>query len=176
MNLQNQNISPITLLLFIHVISLSYFFQSELSDGFKNYVNKSPIIKQLIIFITILSIVAHVYTSLDYVSIIFMSFTLYIILLLLSKTPHMIHIIAFILLALYHFYEMNQRYKETIYLNSNIVTVDEKNKLINYNVKKNMGMLFLVCLVIIGGSLMYESKKEKKFGNEFKLNKFLFRT
>ena len=175
MNLKNQNTSPITLLLFIQIISLSYFFQTELSDGFKNYVNKSPLLKQLIIFLVILSIIAHVYTSLNYTSVILLSFTIYIILLLLSKTPYSVHIGVFILLVLFHFYEMHLKYNEKIVLHNDFITVEEKNKIVNNNLKKNMGLLGLVCVLIISGALFYESKKENKFGSEYKINKFLFR-
>jgi hypothetical protein len=80
------SISPISILLFVQIIFVSHFFQSDMSRKLKEYVESNTFLKQLIIFLTILTIISQLYKSQDIKTIIlFKSIILILILILIIK-------------------------------------------------------------------------------------------
>jgi hypothetical protein len=76
------SISPISILLFVQIIIISHFFQSDMSRKLKEYVETNTFLKQLIIFLTILTIISQLYKSQDIKTIILYSVIIYLLTLL----------------------------------------------------------------------------------------------
>ena len=174
MVLKNQMISPLTIMLFIHIIALSNFFHTEISQGFKDYVEKSIFVKQLIIFLTILTIISQVYSTESLFNVFLITITIYFLLLFITNSDYRFHIAIFIILSIFHVYENIIKVRQKQELEDPMLTVEYKDKLIECNSNKEKYIIGGLIVLIIGGALHYERIKRKQFGENFSLKKFLF--
>ncbi len=174
MNLKEKSISPVTIMLFIHIIAMSNFFHSELSDGFKNYVENSIFVKQLIIFLTILTVISQIYIDETLINIVLMTVTIYFLLLFITNSDYRLHVGVFVLLTVFHLYENYSKQKQKQELSDPRLDAEYKKNLIDNNYKIDRIIYGLLISIIVGGALYYERKKRKQFGEKFSLIKFLF--
>lgn len=174
MNLKEQSISPVSIMLFIHIIALSNFFHTELSNGFKNYIENNIIAKQLIIFLTILTIISQIYSNQTLWTNIFITIIIYFLLLFITHSDYRFHIGIFVLLTIFHLYENKIKEKQHLELSDPNLNQEYKEKIIKNNFNKEMIIYSLIIALIIGGTIYYEKIKIKQFGEKFSLIKFLF--
>ena len=174
MNLKEQSISPVSIMLFIHIIALSNFFHTELSDGFKNYIENNVPAKQLIIFLTILTIISQLYSNQTLGTNLFITIIIYFLLLFLTNSDYRFHIGIFVLLSIFHLYENKIKEKQKLELSDPFLNEEYKEKLIKRNFNKEKLMYGLIIVLIVGGAIHYEKLKRKQFGEKFSLTKFLF--
>ncbi len=174
MNLKEYSLSPLTVMLFIHIIALSNFFHTELSDGFKNYIENSIIAKQIIIFLTILTIISQVYPNESLINIILITVTMYFLLLFITNSDYRLHVGVFILLTIFHLYETYTKQKTKQQLSDPRLEAEYKEKILEKNYKIDRIIYGIMISIIIGGALYYERIKRKQFGEKFSLVKFLF--
>ena len=168
------SISPISILLFVQIIIISHFFQSDMSRKLKEYVESNIFLKQLIIFLTILTIISQLYKSQDIKTIILYSVIIYLLTLLVDKTNYKLHITLFIVFALYHLYEVHISNKEEQVRKDPQLTADYKQKVVEKNDKMRKYAYAGFIILIIAGSLFQESDKRNMYGGNFNLNNFLF--
>jgi membrane-associated HD superfamily phosphohydrolase len=168
------SISPISILLFVQIIIISHFFQSDMSRKLKEYVESNTLLKQLIIFLTILTIISQIYKSQDIKTIILYSVIIYLLTLLVDKTNYKLHIVLFIVLAIYHLYEIHITNKEEQLRKDPQLTSEYKQKVIEKNDKIRKYSYAGFILLILAGSLFQESDKKNMYGGNFNLNDFLF--
>lgn len=174
MNLKEQSISPISIMLFIHIIALSNFFHSELSQGFKNYIENNKLAKQLIIFLTILILISQIYSNETLWTNIFITIIVYFLLLFITNLDYRFHIGIFVLLTLFHLYENKVKEKQKLELSDPNLNQEYKEQIIKNNFNKEILIYGLIIVLIIGGAVHYEKIKRKQFGENFSLIKFLF--
>ena len=174
MNLKEYSISPVSILLFIHIIALSNFFHTELSDGFKLYVENSIVAKQLIIFLTILTVISQVYSNETLINVLIMTVTIYFLLLFVTNSDYRLHIGVFVLLSVFHLYENYVKQKQKQELSDPRLDPEYKKKLLDKNYKVEKIIYGVIISIIVIGSLYYEKKKRQQFGEKFSLKKFLF--
>jgi hypothetical protein len=174
MNLKEYSISPISIMLFIHIIALSNFFQSELSQGFKNYIENSVVTKQLIIFLIILTIISQVYSNESLINVLLLTVTIYFLLLFITNSDYRIHVGIFVLLTVFNLYQNYVKQKQKQELSDPRLDPEYKKKLIDENYKVEKYIYAGIIGIIIFGALYYERKKRKQFGEKFSLSKFLF--
>jgi hypothetical protein len=168
------SISPISILLFVQIIIVSHFFQSDMSRKLKEYVESNTFLKQLIIFLTILTIISQLYKSQDIKTIILYSVIIYLLTLLVDKTNYKLHITLFVVLAIYHLYENHVSNKEEQVRKDPQLTQDYKEKVFQKNDKIRKYAYAGFILLILAGSLFQESDKRNMYGGRFNLNSFLF--
>jgi hypothetical protein len=174
MNLKEQSISPVSIMLFIHIIALSSFFHSELSNGFKKYIENNIVAKQLIIFLTILTIISQIYSNQSLWTNLFITIVIYFLLLFVTHSDYRFHIGIFVLLSIFHLYENKVKEKQKLELSDPNLTKEYKEKIIKNNYDKEKIIYGLIIVLIIGGTIIYEKHKKKQFGEKFSLVKFLF--
>jgi len=174
MNLKEYSISPISIMLLIHIIALSHFFHTELSNGFKNYIENSVVAKQLIIFLTILTVISQAYSNESLMNVLLMTVTIYFLLLFVTKSDYRLHVFIFILLVGFNLYENNIKQKQKQELSDPRLDPEYKKALIDKNYKVEKVMYGGIITIIVLGTLYYERKKRKQFGDKFSLLKFLF--
>ncbi len=174
MNLKEYSLSPLTVMLFIHIIALSNFFHTELSDGFKNYIKNSMVAKQLIIFLTILTIISQVYPNESFINILLISVTMYFLLLFITNSDYRVHVAVFILLVVFNLYETYTKQKTKQQLADPRLDPEYKEKILEKNYKIDRIIYGIMISIIVGGALYYENVKRKQFGEQFSLVKFLF--
>ncbi len=174
MNLKEKSISPVTIMLFIHIIAMSNFFHSELSDGFKNYVENSIFVKQLIIFLTILTVISQIYIDETLINIVLMTVTIYFLLLFITNSDYRLHVGVFVLLTIFHLYETYTKQKTKQQLADPRLEAEYKEKILEKNYKIDRIIYGIMISIIVGGALYYEKLKRKQFGEQFSLIKFLF--
>ena len=163
-----------SIMLFIHIIALSNFFHTELSDGFKNFVESSIIAKQLIIFLTILTVISQVYSKESLINVLIMTVTIYFLLLFITNSDYRLHIGVFILLSVFHLYENYVKQKQKQELSDPRLDPEYKKNLIDKNYKVEKMIYGIMISIIVLGALYYEKKKRAQYGEKFSLIKFLF--
>ncbi len=168
------SISPISILLFVQIIIISHFFQSDMSRKLKEYVESNTFLKQLIIFLTIVTIISQLYKSQDIKTIILYSVIIYLLTLLVDKTNYKLHIALFIFLAIYHIYSIHVNNKEEQVRKDPQLTQDYKDKVYERNDKHRKYAYVAFIVLILAGSLFQESNKRNMYGGNFDLNSFLF--
>ncbi len=168
------SISPISILLFVQIIIISHFFQSDMSRKLKEYVESNKFLKQIIIFLTILTIISQLYKSQDIKTIILYSVIIYLLTLLVDKTNYKLHIALFIVLAIYHLYEVHVTNKEEQVKKDPQLTPDYKQKVFEKNDRMRKYAYVGFIILILAGSLFQESDKRNMYGGKFSLNDFLF--
>jgi small basic protein len=174
MNLKEQSISPVSIMLFIHIIALSNFFHSELSNGFKNYIENNIVAKQLIIFLTILTIISQIYSNQTLWTNLFITIIIYFLLLFVTHSGYKFHVGIFVLLAICHLYQNKVKEKQKLELSDPNLNKEYKENIIKNNFNKEKIIYGLIIVLIIGGTIHYEQNKIKQFGKKFSLVKLLF--
>ena len=174
MNLKEQSISPVSIMLFIHIIALSNFFHTELSDGFKNYIENNVPAKQLIIFLTILTIISQIYSNQTLWTNLFLTIIIYFLLLFITNSDYRFHIVIFVLLSVFHLYENKVKQLQKLELADPNLNQEYKEQIIKKNFNKEKLIYVLIIVLIVGGATHYEKIKRKQFGEKFSLLKFLF--
>jgi hypothetical protein len=174
MNLKEQSISPVSIMLFIHIIALSNFFHSELSEGFKQFVENNIFAKQLIIFLTILTIISQIYSNESLWTNLFITIVIYFLLLFITNSDYRFHVGIFVLLSIFHLYENKVKEKQKLELSDPNLNEKYKEEIIKKNFNKEKLIYGAIIVLIISGAIYYEKIKQKQFGKNFSLKKFLF--
>jgi Ca2+/Na+ antiporter len=145
-----------------------------MSRKLKEYVESNTFLKQLIIFLTILTIISQLYKSQDIKTIILYSVIIYLLTLLVDKTNYKLHITLFIFLAIYHLYSIHVNNKEEQIRKDTQLTQDYKDKVYGKNDKHRKYAYVAFIAIILLGSLFQENDKRNMYGGNFDLNSFLF--
>jgi hypothetical protein len=173
-NIKEYSISPVSILLFVYVISFTNYFNADLSNSIKRFIDNNKFAKQLIIFLTILIIITQIYKDDSLINNVLMSVIIYFLLLFIKKSDYKFHILIFILLSIFHIYETKNKQKQSLQLSDPFLDKDYKDNLIKKNYNREKIIYGFLILLIIGGALQYERKKQNKFGENFSLIKFLY--
>jgi len=168
------SISPISILLFVQIIFVSHFFQSDMSRKLKEYVESNTFLKQLIIFLTILTIISQVYPNESFINTLLISATMYFLLLFITNSDYRVHVAVFILLVVFNLYETYTKQKTKQQLADPRLEPEYKEQILENNYKIDRIIYGIMICIIVGGALYYERIKRKQFGEKFSLVKFLF--
>jgi hypothetical protein len=173
MILKNEAISPVSILLYVYLLIISSMYYKDIAKSFRKVIHKNKLLKHLLLFIGIVVILTHVYIQYDMVIILFYAFALYILLLLLFKSDFKWTIGILLSLCIYHIYYLKQKQLETNKLNDKLISNEDKDIIIHKFFKKNVLICSGFVLLIICGSLAYDSKQYGQHKNNYRLNKFL---
>jgi hypothetical protein len=173
MILKNESISPASILLYVYLVIISTIFYKDIAKGFRKTLRRNKLLKHLILFIGLVAIVANVYTQYDMYIILFYAFVLYILLILLFKSELKWTIGILLGLCVYHIYYLKQKQLEQNTLNDKLISTEEKDNIVDNSYKRNLFICGGLVLLIIGGSIAYDSKQFSQHKKNYSLEKFL---
>jgi hypothetical protein len=172
--LEEYSTSPTTILLLITVIGISHLFHTDISQNFKKYLETNPLIKQIIIFLVIFTIISHMYKSEDFKTLIFISVIIYLLFLFTLKSNYKYQLAILSVLCLYSIYDNIIKNKEDKLKIDPQLNLDYKEKIFESHNKNRKIAYVGIAIFIIIGALYNEHTKQEQFKEQFNLIKFLF--
>jgi hypothetical protein len=172
--LEEYSTSPTTILLLITVIGISHLFHTDISQNFKKYLETNSLIKQIIIFLVIFTIISHMYKTEDLKTLLFVSVIIYLLFLFTLKSNYKYQLAILSVLCLYSIYDNLIKNKEDKIRIDPQLSLEYKKNIIELHNKHRKFAYTGIAIFIIIGALYNEHMKQKQFQQEFSLVKFLF--
>ena len=172
--LEEYSTSPTTILLLITVIGISHLFHTDISQNFKKYLETNPLIKQIIIFLVIFTIISHMYKTEDFKTILFVSVIIYLLFLFTLKSNYKYQLAILSVLCLYSIYDNLIKNKEDKMRIDPQLSLEYKEKIFELHNRNRKFAYIGIAIFIMIGALYNENMKQQQFQKEFSLVKFLF--
>ena len=172
--LEEYSTSPTTILLLITVIGISHLFHTDISQNFKKYLETNPLIKQIIIFLVIFTIISHMYKTEDFKTILFVSVIIYLLFLFTLKSNYKYQLAILSVLCLYSIYDNLIKNKEDKMRIDPQLSLEYKEKIFESHNKNRKIAYAGIAIFILIGALYNENMKQQQFQQQFSLMKFLF--
>jgi hypothetical protein len=172
--LEEYSTSPTTLLLILIVIGISHLFYTDISQNFKKYLETNPLIKQIIIFLVIFTIISHLYKTEDLKTLLFVSVIIYLLFLFTLKSNYKFQLAILAVLCLYSIYDNIIKNKEDKIKIDSQLSLQYKEKIFEIHNRNRKFAYAGIAIFIIVGALYNENMKHQQFQQQFSLMKFLF--
>ena len=168
----NLDISPIKILMILFLLMLSN--GSLIKHNNLSYmIENNNLLKHVTIIITITVIISLLYSGIPLIELIFYSVIIYIIYILSLKIDKKYVVLFGILLVVIYFVDYYNRHNINMIKSDTNVAHNKKEKMIEEINKKNMYIFSAFVIIILFGSLKYDSKKNLQYGDNYSLLKFL---
>ena len=174
MMFKEYSVSPAIILLLLTIMGISHIFYTDVSQNLKTFLRESTMLKQLIIFLLILTVISYVYKSENIKTIFFISFIIYVLLLFTLKSNYKFQLAIIAVLCIYNIYSnfMTTTIEST--LKDPFLSMEQKMKILENYDNKRILAYGGISLFIIGSALYNEHVKQNQFGEKFNLIKFLY--
>jgi hypothetical protein len=168
----NLDISPIKILMILYLLMLSHGSLIK-HNNLLYMIENNNIIKHVTIFTAIAVIISLIYNGLPMLELLFYSLIIYIVYILSIKLDKKYVLIFGLLLIVMYFVDYYNRHKIQIIKNDKNINLKNKDKDIELLQRKNILIMALFAVLIVGGSLKYDDKKNIQYGNGYTISKFL---
>ena len=169
-----ENISITKALLFFYLLIGISLLQPLLSKQWKKMVEENRLIQHIIGFTTMLTLVILVSEeSADYLHLVVGSIIAYVWFIFSTKMDIHFNVIIILMLLGNYMYDNHLKTRNNIVLKDNILSDEQKNKIINENNKSRKYVMFAMMGIIVGGMILYSKKKEGQYGGGFSLYNFM---
>lgn len=169
-NIQDINTSQTSIakvLLIFYVLVASNYTDNLMAKQMKEYINNNRIVQHIIGFLAMIILVTLVGGIVDTRSAIVYSLVAYLWFIFSTKLDIHWNVIIILLLFVGYMYENSMQVREKEVMDDPILSIEEKDELIeNFN-KYKTWIVGTVILVTIVGTLMYSQKKHEQYGGGY---------
>jgi hypothetical protein len=175
MNIKSNNsiMSLSKTLLIFYVIIASQFTGGLLGKQLKDYIEQNRIAQHTIAFILLLVLINLIGGVDDMKKVILYGLIGYTWFIFTTKLDIQWNLIIIVLLIIGYLYESNFFSDEHILLKDQVLTLEEKDRLLTKNTQYRSYIVISILIITLLGTLFYEQKKGAQYGGGFSITKFL---
>ena len=175
--MDGENSSVISLsktLLIFYVVIASQYTGNLLGKQMREFIQENRIAQHIIAFTMLLVLINLVGGVKDMKKGILYSLVGYVWFIFTTKLDIQWNLIIILLLVVGYLYESNMFNHENIISSNNVLTPEEKEKVINKNKFYRSMIVAGIIIITLIGTFLYEQKKGAQYGGGFSIKKYMF--